>query len=387
MNKPIAGDLPDSRVRSIGVEPVRSVGVLAGSALTVEVSQLRISNARPAYATRRVDLSVVRKLIKAARPVAGDLLLARVDIVGQHTKLELPTGRRSTLYVGDEIIVAYGARYAPDQFEAVVPEDIGQCDLVAGGGIAASVLTRHGKMAKATRITPMGLLADAQGHRLNVRQFALPEVPGANARPLVIAVAGTSMNAGKTTTAAGLIQGLTRAGLKVGAAKVTGTGSGGDAWSMQDAGASPFYDFTDMGHATTAGLRTAELEHIVTGLIDQLAARDTEIIIIEIADGVLQKETSALLQSSAVRERIDGVLFAAGDAMGAIGGVEWLRKQKMPVIGVSGLISMSPLATREAEADLSVPVIDLATLMDPQIAPKLCFSVPESVSLTSRHKQ
>jgi hypothetical protein len=37
----------------------------------------------------------------------------------------------------DAIIVAYGHRYAPDQFEAYVPEDLGPCHLVAGGGVAA----------------------------------------------------------------------------------------------------------------------------------------------------------------------------------------------------------------------------------------------------------
>ena len=59
------------------------------------------------------------------------------------------------------------------------------------------------------------------------------------------------MNSGKTTTAAHLIKGLVQAGLKVGAAKLTGTGAVGDIWLMQDAGANLVLDFTDTGFPST----------------------------------------------------------------------------------------------------------------------------------------
>ena len=52
----------------------------------------------------------------------------------------------------------------------------------------------------------------------------------------------------------GMVKGLTGAGYRVGAAKVTGTGAGGDLWLMRDHGAYEALDFTDAGMATTAGL-------------------------------------------------------------------------------------------------------------------------------------
>ncbi len=55
------------------------------------------------------------------------------------------------------------------------------------------------------------------------------------------------MNAGKTTTAASLIKGVTAYGMKVGAAKITGTGAGGDFWFMIDSGTEPVLDFVDAG--------------------------------------------------------------------------------------------------------------------------------------------
>jgi hypothetical protein len=347
----------------------------AGSAplpTKVAISAQRLAQARRSFATRRVDLGAIRYLVNdMGAPQPGNVLLARVDAVGQHGRLELPDGRRSKFYEGDEIIVAYGARYAPDQFEAVVPDDLGPCELVAGGGIAARVLSRHSAIGKATKITPLGLLANANGQPIHLSQTALPRAPRASVAPSVVVVAGTSMNAGKTTTAASLIRGLSRAGLRVGATKVTGTGSGGDLWSMWDAGASPVYDFTDMGHATTCNVAPAELETITRGLIDHLAAAGVEVVVMEIADGVLQAQTAALLASRTISQMADAIVFAAGEALGAAHGVDWLRSRGLPVIAISGLVSASPLSAREAAQVTGLPILTTQQLSDGAFAPKL----------------
>jgi hypothetical protein len=118
-----------------------------------------------------------------------------------------------------------------------VPTEIGECDLVAGGGVAAVMTRKHASIKQPTRIEVLGLLADGEGRTLNIAQFALPRAEAPIRPQLTIAVVGSSMNAGKTTTAAGLVHGLSRAGFRVGAAKITGTGSGADLWTMHDAGA------------------------------------------------------------------------------------------------------------------------------------------------------
>lgn len=343
----------------------------------------RLNAAKRAFTTRRVDFADAYQLITDRSPAAGDLVLARVESVGHHARIESPEGRRRTLYAGDEIVVAFGARYAPDQFEAVVPDDLGPCHLVAGGGVAALVLSRNGRVGQATRITPLGLMGDRAGTVINLRDYALPAVL-AERQPTVVVVAGTSMNAGKTTTAAGLVHGLARAGMKVGAGKVTGTGSGGDIWSMKDAGADLVLDFTDMGHATTAGLDENAIETVALGLIDQLSAAACDIIVIEIADGILQRETRALLQSPHFQSRISNVLFASGDALGASGGVAWLRSIGLEVAGISGLVSISPLASREAEEASGAKVLSLDVLKDPVRAPKICFGTTTACMIDRR---
>jgi hypothetical protein len=298
------------------------------------------------------------------RPRPGDVVLATVTRLGQHRKIEQPNGRRAALHVGDEIVVAYADRYAPDQYESHVPSDLRRAHLVASGGIASEMLSRSLDVRNATDITPVGLIGDPQGRPLNVADFALRPAGTSSSRPPTIAVIGTSMNSGKTTTIHSLVHCLSRAGVRTGVTKVTGTGSGGDYWVMLDAGAHTMLDFTDVGFASTYRQPMIAVERCFVELTDHLTAAGSAVRLIEVADGIYQRETSRLIESEAFRSTVDVVLFAAADAMGAVAGVEYLRARGLNVAAVSGRITRSPLATREAETVLGLPVLDLAQLSD-----------------------
>jgi hypothetical protein len=326
----------------------------------------RLAGARRAFTTRHVDVSAASRLIRnGVRPRAGDVVLARIDTIGQHGRLENIHGRRGTLYPGDEILVAFGNRYAPDQFEAFVPEQLGPCDLVAGGGVASQMTVKHADMKAPTRINTIGLLAREDGGILNLGDFAAAEAVDGPRPAITIAVVGSSMNAGKTTTAAGLVRGLTLAGFRVGAAKITGTGSGGDLWTMLDAGAAVACDFSDAGHASTFCLKADQLEQVANRLMTRLGTEGIDIAIVEIADGLLQPETAAIINIATQKGWFDGFVFAAADAMGAAFGVDWLAR-----MGVAA----SPLAAREAAAVTGCNVATLSDLRDPVEATKLVFA-------------
>jgi hypothetical protein len=312
-----------------------------------------------------VDLGAAKQIVTGdMAPKAGDLVLARVERLGQHSRIELVTGRRAYMHVGDEIIVTYGARYAPDQFESYVPADLGPCDLVAAGGLASDCKAKHTRMKNPTRIEPIGLLAYDDGSIMNMSDWALPKVEAPEHCPKIFAVFGTMMNAGKTTCAANLVHGLKHMGLRVGAAKITGTGSGGDRWMLTDTGADTVLDFTDAGEPSTFGLSAARVEEIFVDLTNHLASEGFDAIVLEIADGLYQRETAALLESDLFRERCAGLLFAAGDALGALAGVQHLEKLGHTVLAAGGAMTASPLAIREAMQVLDVPVVtskELAT--------------------------
>lgn len=328
------------------------------------ISQERLLNAKIAYTPRNLNLETVVTVSDGEDviPRAGDMLLAKVTKIGHHAGLELTHGRRSALFAGDEIIVCYGNRYAPDQFEAQVPNDLGSCDLVASGGVAARMNHRHANTKAPTSIQPIGLLADINGQRINLKDTALPKLASLFPRPYTVGVVGTSMNAGKTTTAATLIRGLVNAGYKVGAAKVTGTGSGRDTWLMTDAGSKLTLDFTHAGFPSTYLVTPEDVDNIIEKLVAHLSAAKVDAIVIEVADGLLQCETAALLDSKVFAKTVDSVIFAAGDAMGAAAGVECLKRKKLPVTAISGRLTASPLAVIETEKATGLPVLDKAAL-------------------------
>jgi dethiobiotin synthetase len=333
-----------------------------------------LNKATPAYSTRRVPRDAMRCLVTGIVPRTGDLVLAMVTEIGYHTRLHLPDGGKRNLFVGDLVVVAYADRYAPRQFEAFVPRDLRECNLVAAGGIAGTVVEKHDRIRRRpTRIRPLGLVAnDTQAPPLNVGAWALqPPATAPRGNVPTLAIVGTSMDSGKTTAAAYLVHGLSRYGLDVGYAKVTGTGASGDPCLLRDAGARPILDFTDVGYASTYRLAPEIVESLYRELIGHLEAAEVDAMVLEIADGLLQKETARLLESETFRRLTHGVLFAADEAMGAMAGAEWLRSRRLPLLGVAGRITSSPLQVREASAATGLPIYGLSDLDDPATAAKL----------------
>ncbi len=309
-------------------------------------------------------------------PRAGDVVLARVRKLGQHAAIMRPDGRRAILFEGDEILVAYGDRYAPDQFEGEVPGDLGPTHLLAAGGLAGTVISAHSAMKAPTLIEPLGLLADAAGRVVTLRRCApYTAVAPQDAttlrrvgRPLVISVLGTSMNSGKTTTVAAIVRGLTNAGLVVAAGKVTGTGAGGDPMLFRDSGASQVLDFTDFGHGSTNLLEHDQVRALFVSLIDELAAGAPDVVVVEIADGLYQRETARLVADPLFKAHVDKVVFAAGESLGATAGHQVLCALGLAPVAVSGMLTASPLAKREAATSLDVPVLDKNELASATVA-------------------
>lgn len=338
--------------------------------------------AKRSFVTRRVPEDAFQTLITGAvRPRSGDLVLARVSRLGNHKRIESPDGRKIGLHVGDTIVVAYADRYATDQYESFVPNHLGATNLVASGGIASDVQTKSVMVRNATDIVPIGLLGDVRGRPLNVADFALPRLERPAASPRTICVLGTSMNAGKTTTIHHLVHGLSRRGMRPGVTKVTGTGSGNDFWQMWDAGAHQMIDFTDAGLASSFRHPLWRLEDAMTQLCYHLTASGTGVNLVEIADGVFMPETGALLESETFAELVDVVLLAASDAMGAAMGVQYLAERGVRVAAVSGALTKSDLAAREARAATGLPVWNLADLGTPEVVAPVLGIDPELIAV------
>ena len=330
----------------------------------------RVAELKRAFSTRRIPLNAVRGILSGddVRPQPGDVVLARVDEICKQTKLELTDGRKAHLFPGDEIMVCYGDRYAPDQYEARIGPDLSPCDLVASGGLAATEVSRRIGLLPPTQITPIGLVAGADGSRLNAMQFRIDAPDCKPDIPAVLSL-GTSMNAGKTLTATSLMRGFKRMGFKVAAMKITGTGSGGDMWIVRDAGADVALDFTDAGYSSTYMISVPDIETATYRLMNHAAALGCDVAVIEIADGLQQLETAQLIRSSKIMDVTIGSVFAAYDAMGAKYGVDVLRAADHNVLGISGRLGLSPLGVREAEEATGLRVYSPWDLQEGALVP------------------
>lgn len=330
-----------------------------------------ILSAKWAFTTRRVrqkDAVDIRRDVELAK--SGDLLLARVQRIGSHKRIQLRDGRPSVLFEGDLIVAACGARYASDQFEGVAQISLKGADLLAGGGCLGKVRIRNANMKQPTRVAPVGLLTDEAGVVLNLDRYKLPPaIPphGLNA----IGVIGASMNSGKTDAVASLVHGLKQASFRVAALKVTGTGAFGDFNAYVDAGADFTADFTDAGMVSTYLQPLRRIERGIDILLGTAAAFGCDIAVVEFADGLLQHETAALLRNPRVRKALNGFLYAVPDALAALGGCHALGQIGIAPLALTGLISRSPLNVLEAEAATGLAVISREALRDPAQASSL----------------
>jgi Mrp family chromosome partitioning ATPase len=317
------------------------------------------------FTTHSIPLSAMVGVTPLTRaPRIGDLVAAEVKTLGKHTAIETREGVRENIFPDDQIIAAFGNRYATDQFEGYAPDGpVAICDLLSIGGVCGEVVSRHVAMSSPTKLRVLGLVCDRDGQVVNQRQFGLR--PGrVDGGDEVIVVIGSSMNSGKTTVVGTLARALSRAGHRVAAAKLTGTAASKDARFFASSGARPVLDFTDAGYPSTYLLGIDDLLLMHHTLLTHLRASAPDYIIVEIADGIFQRETKLLIESPEFRASVDHVFFAANDSLSAVTGQMFAEKHNLPLHATAGRITMSPLATREAEQVTGLPCLSTQQILN-----------------------
>ncbi|MEN7548360.1 hypothetical protein AAG747_10605 [Rapidithrix thailandica] len=330
------------------------------------------------YIIPSAALTISKKQIKGYIPMEkapeiGDVIYGSIDLIGQHPSLENGSGRIHNVHQGTKALFVFGNRYAPDYYEGVIPsEPVEAVDLLARSGLVGMVKTRSTKVIDPTRVKVLGYACDAEGQILNTTNFPII-IPKNNEkkfpRAKMILVVGTAMNSGKSMAAVSCCWALSAGGATVRASKVTGTASLKDILHMNDAGASPYADFTFLGYPSTYLLKEEEMLKIFNSLDLKYANNRENYWVVELADGINQRETAMLLNSPEVRCRIHKLIFCAADAFGAIGGLNVL-KNKFDLVpdAISGVCSSSPLHVQELQEFTDIPVfnsmdIDSAYLM------------------------
>ncbi|MFD2201363.1 hypothetical protein [Shivajiella indica] len=309
-------------------------------------------------------------------PKEGDVVLFEVIETGKHKNLQTTT-RNVTLMPEDQILGVFGNRYATNQFEGYVPDrPMEEYHMLGGGGVMGILASSHSKFEEVgpTRLKLIGLATDPFKRVINTLKVFKDElVPfsglSASQTKIVLSL-GSSMDSGKTTTAAFMIHGLKKRGNKVAYIKLTGTAYPKDKNLAYDMGADLAIDFSKYGFPSTYLTEEPVLLSLYETLIkDSLSVRP-DYVVIEIADGIFQKETKMLLQNFAFMNTVNDVVFSAGDSLSAVHGYHLLCQMGIFPTALSGLFTASPLLVQEVESTLykdsgspSVPVLGLRDLM------------------------
>ncbi len=314
---------------------------------------------------------------ESGSPNPNDVVVAEVVELGRHKRISLTDASRAKLFVGDLVGIAYGYRYATRQYEGAVPASFDPCHLLSAGGVCGAVVGMAEEMEPPTLLRPLGFVTDDAGQRVNLKQHALRPVQIGMAGSATIMVVGSSMDSGKTRAAYSIIHGLYRAGLRVCAAKITGTAAPKDLQLMKAAGAERLLDFTDVGHTSTARCSRDELWNLVATIKSQLSQSRPDAIVFEIADGISQRETEILLGLNRVNQYVDATVYACSDALGVQAGVNMLSEYDANVVAVSGWVGCSPLSIREAQEQTDLPVLRTEELQDPSVTRSLFSDILE----------
>ncbi len=223
----------------------------------------------------------------------GDYVVGEVGSPASRLSLvELSTGRMVEVAQGDLIVGALGARYA-------TLETVGGWQNIGSDG-RMEALTAAGlfgrSTSRSTMLPPLLTLAYKghvlrQGEKVAMGDF-VPSVPWRILDVPVVLLIGTSMSAGKTTSARAIIRLLREESLAVIGAKLTGAGRFRDILAMHDAGADHIFDFVDAGLPSTV-VAEKEYREALRNLISRMAAVEADVLVAEVGASPLEPYNGA----------------------------------------------------------------------------------------------
>ena len=323
--------------------------------LSNKITSKRLRSWRWTTSASCVRKNAIQGFAPIKKPELGDLALVQVISIGATSVIEESSGGRLSIFPGSVFVGAFANRYAPDEFEGIVPEQLDDSliiDLLNVGGTLGRVLSGNSRIGEPTKVKLLAFLKDKDDNIANTLNYSVktsaPRKKKTNNK--LIIVTGTSMNSGKSNTAKAITYALTTAGKTVVAGKVTGTAAKRDILLMKTAGAIEVCDFTNFGYPSTYLLpedKLLELFWSIYRYLDTHCDKDGYIVL-EIADGIFQREAEILLNNSDIKSSIDYLAFSCCDSLSAVAGIERLEnKMDLRVSAISGPAANSPLGLRE----------------------------------------
>ena len=315
------------------------------------------------------NLRLVPEVIVGDQIVAAEGYALAVRLLtdkSTYNTVEDVSGRMMAVRAGDVLAGTLGSRRALRGYAGEVPSHIAVGDTIEvlnlGGilGRCTSVNPEIGPPFKAEvlgAILSFPELGDRVGRPATIREGAVPEAETLDSTLPVVFVAGTCMNAGKTVAATELVRGLSRAGRRVGALKLTGVSLMRDTLSMRDAGAVAALTFNDAGMASThPGVTVA----VARGLLNRMAAdriAKPDVIVAELGDGILgEYGVQDILRARDIVGHGAAFVMAAPDPVACWGAAQLMRDEfELPITAITGPATDNDVGRDYIRAELGLP--------------------------------
>ena len=324
----------------------------------------RVRLDRIASSTRNAGLTPDVILGDQIIAAEGYLLAVRIlEDKSSYNTVEDVTGRMLSLRAGDVLAGTLGNRRALRGYAGVVPPHIAVGDTIEVlnlGGILGRCTSANADIGPPFAAEVLGAilafpaLGDRIGRPAHIRDHAVPPAETLESTVPVVYVAGTCMNAGKTVAATELVRGLTRSGLKVAAAKLTGVSLMRDALSMLDSGAVAALTFNDVGVASThPGITVATAK----GIFNRLATAKPDVIVAELGDGILgEYGVQDILRDPELMRVGAAYVMAAPDPVACWGAAELMRHQfALPITTITGPATDNEVGLVYVHTELGLP--------------------------------
>ncbi|XLS30690.1 hypothetical protein ACJD0Z_07640 [Flavobacteriaceae bacterium M23B6Z8] len=258
------------------------------------------------------------KKIPTSQWETGDYVTGQITDPGSNKlSIELPNGRMRGVIGGEHIIGALGERYA-------TLEATGSWRAV-GKNLKMHILTGAGLLGKLTSksaFVPQMIEIDYIGHVVRKQQkitmdtFVFYTDPMPFKTPVIL-FTGTSMSAGKTTSARIVTNILKGAGLKVVGAKLTGAGRLKDILAMKDVGADSVIDFVDVGLPSSIYPSNAYRKKLKE-LLTRIEMQKPDIAVVEIGASPLEPYNGDIAIEE-IRDQIKCLILSASDPYAVYG--------------------------------------------------------------------
>ena len=265
---------------------------------------------------------------------------------------------------GDVLVGTLGGRQALKGYSGRVPRHIAPGDtlhVLNLGGLIGECTAALPSLGAALPVEVLGaVMVQRNGQRVHARiqEDALEWAHRLDASVPLVVVSGTAMDTGKTEAACRIVEGLSRRGLQVGAAKLTGASLTRDVRRMQEHGAQAVATFTDAGIACTT---EDAITPVAKGIIRHLnATGPLDVIVAEMGDGFVgYYGVDDLLTDMELQSFTEAHVVTATDLAGASAAERTFRERyRTAITAITGPVTDNAVGRRYVEHRIGVTALN-----------------------------